>query len=102
MFQNVCRVGDQVTGWCTAPGHAPRNFVGTWTDGSPDVSADGLRVIRQGDPGLTDCNHVFVASAGSVGVTVDGVPLQRVGDAVVVVEGGYGTSITGAPDVTSN
>lgn len=103
MANNVCRVGDIVTGFCSAGGHGSnRPFTGHWTTSfSTILSADGIQVILTGDQGITDCGHTFVASTGSNVVTVGGLALHRVGDEVVVIGGGYGHSVTGTPEVTS-
>lgn len=97
-MNSICRIGDIVTGTClvSTTGH-PRSFTGTWTTGSQVVFADNIGVVRLGDSGITDCNHTFVAIAGSLYSTVEGLPLIRVGDTVEVIGGGTGTAITGSP-----
>lgn len=102
MYSNCCRIGDIVTGRCTAdaPDH-PRDFTGTWTTGSSNVTANGIPVVRIGDIGITDCGHTFQAVAAGVNVYTNGLGQVRVGDPVVVIEGGAGISVTGSPNVIS-
>jgi uncharacterized Zn-binding protein involved in type VI secretion len=97
MSKGICRVGDTVTGTCkvSAGGH-PRAFTGTWKTGSGVVKCDGLAVVRENDTGQTDCNHTFKAVGGVGTLTADGLKIQRVGDAVIVVGGGDGVSTTGS------
>lgn len=104
MSARVCRVGDHSTGTCHGPGHATRTFIGTWTVGSPTTTADGIPVIRVDDTGTTDCPtpHTVKAVAGSNNVDVDGKKLVRVGDAVIIVQGGSGVTTTGSPNVVSD
>jgi uncharacterized Zn-binding protein involved in type VI secretion len=99
----VCRVGDTVIGRCeaSASGH-PRDFTGVWVTGAGNVDSNGISVVREGDTGITDCGHIFVAAHGSDNVTSNGLSVQRVGDPVIVQEGGTGISVTGAPNVTAN
>jgi hypothetical protein len=100
----ICRVGDHCTGTCTAnaPNH-PRTFLGTWTQGSDIVTADGIGIIRVGDTGVTDCNppHHIRAETGSGAGSTEGAAFHRVGDQVIVIEGGTGVSSTGSPTSTS-
>jgi uncharacterized Zn-binding protein involved in type VI secretion len=93
----ICKVGDLVTGTCqvNVPGH-PRQFVGTWTTGSSNLTTGQIGVITVGDIGVTDCGHTFVAAAGSSQVSNNGIGVVRVGDPVTVVGGGYGVAATGA------
>jgi hypothetical protein len=53
-------------------------------------------MIRVGDHGVTDCGHHITAIEGSFICTADGIGIHRVGDAVVVDEGGDGITVTGA------
>lgn len=103
MANNVCCVGDTVTGFCSAGGHGSnRPFTGHWTvSKSSLLLGDSLKVIVVGDEGVTDCGHTFIASTGSSTVLINGQGLHRVGDEVVVVGGGYGHSITGNEGITS-
>lgn len=94
MSKGICRVGDTVTGTCRA-GHT-RAFTGTWQAGSGTVSCDGLAVVRENDTGLTNCGHTFKAVGGVSTLTADGLKVQRVGDAVIVIGGGEGVSTTGS------
>lgn len=94
MSKGICRVGDTVKGTCKV-GHT-RAFTGTWQTGSGVVKCDGLSVVRENDTGLTDCGHTFKALGGVSTLTADGLKVQRVGDAVVVIGGGDGTSTTGS------
>lgn len=102
MYSNCCRIGDIVIGTCDAdaPDH-PRSFTGTWTTGSPNVTADGLSVVRIGDIGITDCGHTFQAVAAGENVYSNGLGQVRVGDPVIVLEGGEGIATTGSPNVIS-
>lgn len=103
MSSNCCRIGDIVTGRCDAdaPDH-PRDFTGTWTTGSPNVTANGLPVVRVGDLGITDCGHNFQAVAGSGNVQTNDLQQVRVGDPVIVLEGGAGIAVSGSENVTVN
>lgn len=100
---NVCRIGDQVVGFCSAGGHGSnRPFTGQWTTSNSSLLAPGsIQVILVGDTGTTDCGHTFVASTGSSVVQVEGKALHRVGDEVIVLGGGYGHSVTGGEGITS-
>lgn len=101
MFKSVCRTGDTVAGVCFNHDD-PQPFTGIWGPGSLNVTANGIGIIRQGDTGNTDCGHIFVADGGGdMNITANGLLLQRVGDTVTVIGGGFGTSITGSPDVES-
>jgi uncharacterized Zn-binding protein involved in type VI secretion len=102
MTKGICRIGDSVTGTCrvSAPGH-PRTFTGTWNTGSGVVECDGIGVVRENDTGTTDCGHTFKALGGVDTLSGDGLKMQRVGDAVTVVGGGDGVSITGSSSSTS-
>lgn len=97
MAEGICRIGDTVTGTCkaSASGH-PRSFTGTWKTGSSIVTSDGLGVVRENDTGLTDCGHTIKAMGGSGALTSEGLKIQRVGDPVIIVEGGTGVSSTGS------
>lgn len=99
----ICRVGDSISGVCqaNAPGH-PRNFIGTWITGSSKIKNGTQGIIRTGDTGLTDCNHHIVAVGGSTNFSCESLSLQRVGDPVTIVEGGYGTSISGSNNLFIN
>lgn len=91
----VCRVGDQITGTCTGPGHSSRTFTGTWLTGSSFVTIEGIAVVRVGDNGITDCNHPIIAQ-GSSSLVADDMALHCVGDAVTLPLGGNGVSVTGS------
>lgn len=100
----ICRVGDTVQGTCrvNSSGH-PRTFTGTWQTGSSIVKCDGIPVVRVDDTGITDCGHTFKAIEGSA-TSVDKSndrALHRVGDAVQVIGGGEGVSVTGSPSSSS-
>jgi uncharacterized Zn-binding protein involved in type VI secretion len=101
MTAGICRIGDQITGTCeaNAPGH-PRQFVGTWKTGSSNILIDGIGAIRNGDTGLTDCNHHIFANGGSSTYSANGVPIMCVGDTVGIVEGGFGVTTTGSTGST--
>ncbi len=104
MSKPVCRVGDTVTGTCTAhfiiveeePVPTTVEFIGTWGNGSDITFNEGLPVIRVGDTGTTDCGHNIVAVTGSTILSEVGIPIHRVDDEVEVVEGGSGVSATGS------
>ena len=98
MSRNLCRIGDQVQGTCrvNAPGH-PRAFTGTWNTGSSNITADGIGIVRVDDTGTTDCGHTFKAIEGAEWSSdTNGKKLHRVGDAVEVIGGGEGISVTGS------
>lgn len=99
----ICRVGDNVSGICQANaiGH-PRSFIGTWVSGSSNILHGGIGVIRTGDSGITDCGHHIIASGGSLNCSGDGLSLQRIGDPITILEGGYGTSISGSNNLFIN
>lgn len=103
MTSNVCCVGDLVTGFCSAGGHADnRPFTGHWTTCKTSILLeDSIKIITVGDEGITDCGHTFVASTGSEISQLEGRGLHRVGDEVLVIGGGYGHSITGSEAITS-
>lgn len=96
----VCRVGDTVLGLCRAHG-SPTVFGGTWTSGSPRVTADGFPVIRVGDTCPSSCGHTVIAIAGSSIVKDNGVAIVRKGDAVSIVQNltSTGTVQSGSPTV---
>lgn len=94
----VSRVGDKST--ADPCGAAPRPSIA----GSGNVLADGIPVVRVGDPyALHKCPghnppHPAVASGGSGTVLVNGLPLHRVGDPIScgsVSAAGSGTVISG-------
>lgn len=98
-IRDVCRIGDQSTGTCWAAGHGSRTFIGTWDTivGVSIFTADGIQVIRVGDEGTTDCGHRIRATEGSSVCNDLTKNVHRVGDALIVVEGGEGVSTTGSP-----
>jgi hypothetical protein len=94
----VCRTGDSFSGTCNAHSN-PTAFTGVW--GASFISlltVGGLSVIRVGDQAPTSCGHTAQASTGSTSII--GVPIHRVGDAILVIQGGSGTSITGSSVLT--
>ena len=95
MFRALARIGDAVTGTCTAH-KSPRAFTATITTGSNIATCDGIGIARIGDTGITDCGHHIQIVEGSSVSTVLGVGLARVGDAVIVLEGGSGVIATGS------
>lgn len=99
MESPVARLNDTVTGTCNGGGHSSRTFTGHWVTCSSTVKANELGVVRLGDTGTTDCGHTFVASTASLNVTADGIHVHRVGDEVIVLEGGNGHTVTGSPTV---
>lgn len=96
-LQPICRIGDQCTGTCqvSAPGH-PRTFTATWQTGSSDMFDGIIPLVRVGDTGITDCGHTVQATGGSSVTKNNGIPVHRVTDAVIVLGGGFGVSITGS------
>jgi uncharacterized Zn-binding protein involved in type VI secretion len=98
-MSEIARTGDIVIGYCNGQGHdARREFVGVWNNGSDRASLDGADIVRQGDTGQTDCGHTFLAAEGSAELSADGMPVHRVGDTVIVIEGGVGVTQSGSPD----
>ena len=100
----ICRTGDTVLGYCSAPGHpANHEFTGVWITGSGTSTSDGLGIVRVGDLGSTDCGHTFTAATGSSIVTSEGIDVVRVEDTVLINEGpGTGITVTGSDTVTSD
>lgn len=100
----VARVGDTVVGICRHSSHNGIDYpfsAGRWTQGSSIVTANGIGIVRQGDSGITECNHTFVAQTTSTAVGTESLPLHRVGDSVTSGFGTTGTTTTGSPTVTS-
>lgn len=96
--KRVCRIGDHAEGICNGGGHAAgRHFVATWTTGSTVGTADGIGIVRVDDIGITDCGHTIKATGGSTIGLCEGRRVHRVGDPVIVLEGGSGVSTTGSP-----
>lgn len=96
----VARIGDTVVGYCNGPNHeANREFVGVWCTGSDDVFADHIGVVRVGDTGVTDCDHVFFAATGAETVFANTIGVHRVGDTVITEGDGVGVSVTGSDTV---
>jgi len=80
--QNVHRLGDICTGHGSWP---PRNS----TEGSLDVSVNGIPVHRLGDAWTVHCRpgsnpdcHSSVLESGSSTVNVNGLQMARIGDPV--------------------
>lgn len=100
MAAKIARVGDTVTGICN--GHQnPIPFTGTWITGSPNVTVNGIAVVRLGDTGQANCGHTFVASTASDIIKADGIFIHRVGDQVLPIPGGSGSTVSGSPNVDS-
>lgn len=75
----VSRIGDIGIGTC--PCHtSPQAYTTIFISGSPDVTADGLSVMRVGDLGVASCGHVTIALSGSSIVDNRGISVHRVGD----------------------
>jgi hypothetical protein len=55
------------------------------------------------DIGVTDCGHTIIAMTGGNSLTdvENGMPVHRVGDVVIVVDGGVGVSVTGSDTLSS-
>lgn len=101
MGSGIARVGDTASGVCTAHSN-PRSWTGTFTSGSGGFTVNGAQAVAVGDTGLTDCGHHFQVTTGSPILTgVNGKIIARSGDAVTVLEGGYGTIGSGSPNVIS-
>ena len=80
MSQPVTRLGDLTAGH---DGFPPRPSISA----SPNVTCNNIAVVRLNDSYDVHCNivpvcHVGVLSTGSGTVTVNGLPLGRVGDSV--------------------
>lgn len=82
MNQGIARIGDRCHGVCYHPSHdSPPTVGGTIVSGSPDVT-QGLSVARLGDMALTDCGHIgYIVSADET-VSVNGLPVARLGDRI--------------------
>lgn len=97
-YKKVCRIGDHAEGTCNGSGHTSgRHFIATWTTGSNVGTADGIGIVRVDDIGITDCGHTIKAVGSSTIGFCEGRRVHRVGDAVIVLEGGSGVSTTGSP-----
>lgn len=98
----VCRTGDSFAGTCLSPSHSnPTPFTGVWGIGSGILTADGFSIVRVGDTSPTSCGHTAQASSGSINTIGGGIALHRQGDAIIVIEGGTGTSISGSTFITA-
>ena len=98
----VCRTGDTFSGTCTATSHShPTPFTGIWGPYPSVVTADGISIVRVGDTAPTSCGHTAQAAAGSISTIGDGLAIHRVGDAIIVLEGGSGTSTSGSTFITA-
>jgi hypothetical protein len=58
-----------------------------------------MSVISKEDTAPTSCGHTMKALGGSTNAVFSGKLIQRLGDAVEVIEGGSGTSTSGYPFV---
>ena len=79
----------------------PHPAQGPATQGSPNVFANGLPVLRQGDIGVhaVCCGpNTWQATSGSGTVFINGMPAHRMGDQCQHC-GGVGSLISGSPDV---
>jgi uncharacterized Zn-binding protein involved in type VI secretion len=100
----VSRVTDNAH--CPSDSHGndccSHGVTGPATAGSPDVSVNGQKVLRIGDPGVHSacCGpNTWNCAAGSGTVFVNGIPVVRLGDATTHCGGG-GTMIAGSSDVS--
>ena len=101
MAQPVARVGDSVSGTCTAHDD-DTPFTGAIVTGSGVTSVEGSPVARVDDTGTTSCGHNFIITSGSAIFFCDGKAVARVGDTISVIEGGSGTITSGAANVSAN
>lgn len=95
MLKGIARLGDQCQGTCFAHSHS-QAWTGYFSTASGGFTVDGLAVVVEGDVGTTDCGHNFQAQTGSAVLTGNGTPVLRIGDPVTVIEGGFGSVITGS------
>ena len=95
-MSQLARVSDEHRGICShgAP-CCPHSVVGTITQGSPNVNANGLPVARLGDAVVHNCPHCGTGNVSSSSGTVraNGIGVARLGDAVTY-PGGGGTITT--------
>jgi hypothetical protein len=99
MAAGVCRTGDSFAGTCNAH-PSPTAFTGVW--GSSFIlflTGEGLSIIRVGDQAPTSCGHTAQAAGGSTYIA--GTQLHRVGDAIIVIQGGTGASTSGSSIITA-
>jgi uncharacterized Zn-binding protein involved in type VI secretion len=99
-LQPVARVGDTAEGICYAHG-SPVHWTGQFNIGSGGFTVDGNNAVVIGDTGPTSCGHTFKCITGSPIFTGLGIPVGRVTDLVIVIQGGNGTIITGSPTTSS-
>ena len=99
--QNYARLGGIAQ--CPNHGHGcpacPHPTMGPITDGSKNVSIDGMPAARVGDPGvhtLAACcgPNTFVITTGDPNVLIDGKPAARVGDQTLHCGEGIGKIVS--------
>lgn len=76
-------------------------WTGVITSTSGGFTVDGQQAAVIDDTGTTSCGHHFKITGASSILTGMGKRVARVGDAVVVIEGGNGTITSGSPTTTS-
>ena len=99
----ACRVGDNAN--CPNDSHGndccSHNVTGPAVAGAPNVSINGQKVLRVGDPGVHSacCGpNTWVTAQGSATVFINGIPVVRQGDKTTHC-GGTGKMIEGSPNV---
>jgi uncharacterized Zn-binding protein involved in type VI secretion len=99
MGQSVARVGDPVL--CSCSKHGPGK-TGTIAQGVADIFANGLQISLVNHEGDLSCGHRFKITSGSSVYDVDGIPVARVGDSIVIISPdafGSGAITGGSPTV---
>lgn len=100
MGMGIARVGDTLTGTCRS--HSPhRTWHGVFSVGTGGFTVDGMDAVAVGDEGNTDCGHHFRVVSGSSVLTGMGKVIARIGDAVIVIEGGDGVITSGSGVATA-
>ena len=97
------RVGDDAVNPADSHGDicCSHGVRGPGIDGSPDVLANGQKVLRIGDPGKhSSCcgSNSWKVASGSGTVFFNGIPAARVGDDTAHC-GGQGALVVGSDDV---
>lgn len=104
-MRGCARLGDQVSGRCSGPGHPPNlSTTGEIVTASANVQANGRGVARVGDQVRLNCNsgHRAVISTASANVESNR-PNARLGDTVVGDNVTFnGEIVTASPNVFVN
>ncbi len=91
----VSRLGDAVTGHCSAGDHGHQN--GVIVECSPDVNANSIGVARVGDRVRANCGHYGTIVSGASKTNANGRAIARIGDSF---SGTFsGTIVAGSPNV---